>query len=72
MRHFFDSVDKVPLPERGRQDTQDTVNGFESSVKVIVQCHWWDLHLFHAREVLQELRHINHNRLLIWCTDQNI
>lgn len=33
MRHFFDSVDKVPLPEEEGQDAQDTFNGFEQPVR---------------------------------------
>lgn len=33
MRHFFDSVDKVPLPEEEGRDAQDTFNGFEQAVK---------------------------------------
>lgn len=33
MRHFFDSVDKVPQPKEERQDTQDTINGFQQTIK---------------------------------------
>lgn len=33
MRHSFDSVDRVPLPEKERRVTQETINGFVQTVK---------------------------------------